>query len=201
MVIISLLHDVHTHRTIDVFNPGNNFPSVSITGTKCDLSCAHCGGQYLKHMFAADTPTKLIKLCFELSKNKVKGVLISGGCNNAGAVMQDEYLDAISIIKQKTNLILNVHTGLVSKSQANALAKTCVDVVSFDVIGDKRTIHEVYGLDNTPEDFKNSLLSLKRAGIKKIVPHICAGLFDPAPVLSHERTQGHRNPLYLAPLP
>ena len=46
------------------------FPSISITGSACALNCKHCDKVYLKHMTAATTPDKLLKLCKTL---KIKG--------------------------------------------------------------------------------------------------------------------------------
>ena len=44
---------------------------------------------------------------------------------------------------------LNWHVGLIDEPTPAAIAPY-VDVISFDVVGDRQTIREVYGLDATP---------------------------------------------------
>lgn len=163
-------------KIFEIFKPGYKFPAISISGINCELSCAHCGGHYLKHMQIADSPAQLLDICINLSKKKAKGVLISGGCNQNGYVMLDNYIKTFTEIKQKTDLILNVHTGLVTKQQAKEIAHSDIDVVSCDLVGDSGTIKKVFGLPHSPLDYQNSIMVLKEAGIKKVVPHICLGL-------------------------
>ena len=71
---------------------------------------------------------------------------------------------------------MNVHTGLISQNSAEKLSKTGIDIVSFDIVGDKETINKVYGINKTPQDYLNSLKILQESGIKYIAPHICVGL-------------------------
>jgi uncharacterized radical SAM superfamily protein len=101
---------------------------------------------------------------------------LSGGLDENAAVPFEKFLDAIAEIKKETNLVLNVHTGLLSRSIAQKLGKIGVDVASVDVIGDERTIKEVYGLEKTPEDYFNNLTIIKQSGISYIAPHICVGV-------------------------
>lgn len=163
-------------RKFKIFNPGKNFPAISISGSKCELDCAHCGGHYLNHMLVADSPQRLITLCDNLAAANATGALISGGCDAHGRVILEPYFDALMHIKRKTDLILNIHTGLITETQAQYLAKTGVDVASIDIVGDESTIKNVYGLDHFASAYRDSLLILKNNGIKKIVPHICIGL-------------------------
>jgi uncharacterized radical SAM superfamily protein len=170
------IKDYNKQRIFKIFNPGKNFPAISISGSECELDCAHCGGYYLNHMLVADSPQRLIALCNELAAGNATGALISGGCDAHGHVILEPYFDALMHIKRKTGLILNIHTGLITETQAQHLAKTGVDVASVDVVGDESTIKDVYGLDHSPSIYRDSLLILKNNGIKKIVPHICIGL-------------------------
>ena len=164
------------NKIFKIFKPGYKFPSISISGTNCELSCAHCGGHYLKHMQTADSPAQLLEMCINLSKRKANGVLISGGCNQSGYVMLDKYFETLKEIKQKTDLILNVHTGLVTKQQAKRIARSQIDVVSCDLVGDSGTIKKVFGLPYSTLEYQDSMKVLMDAGIKKVVPHICLGL-------------------------
>jgi uncharacterized radical SAM superfamily protein len=58
-----------------------------------------------------------------------------------------------------------------------------VDTVSFDVVGDATTIHEVYGLDKTVQDYANTYAMLRQYA--RVVPHITIGLLHGE--LGHER--------------
>lgn len=156
--------------------PGKNFPAISITGSQCFLNCKHCNKHYLELMINADSPEKLIDVCQKLKKEGAIGCLISGGFDKNFALPFEPYVSALTQIKKTTGLILNVHTGLISKNLAEKLGKTGIDIVSFDIVGDKETIKNVYGIDKTPQDYLKSLKALKNAKIKYIAPHICIGL-------------------------
>ncbi|MFX1453372.1 MAG: radical SAM protein, partial [Promethearchaeota archaeon] len=88
----------------------------------------------------------------------------------------EQFISALTYIKRNTNLVLNVHTGLISKKLANELGKTGIDIISFDIVGDRETIKQVYGIDKTPQDYLRSLKALIDTNIKYIAPHICIGL-------------------------
>ncbi len=161
---------------LNTFYPGKSFPAISITGVQCALNCKHCNKHYLALMTHAETPIKLWELCEELNREGKIGVLLSGGYDKEAMVPFTEFLPIIKRIKEKTNLILNVHTGLVNEEIAMQLGEAGVDIVSFDIVGDKTTIHEVYGLEKTPEDYFKSIKFLTKSKIPYIVPHICIGL-------------------------
>ncbi|MFX1465138.1 MAG: radical SAM protein [Promethearchaeota archaeon] len=166
----------HFGRILRSYSPGTRFPSISLTGSECSLSCAHCDKHYLEYMLDGSSPEKLLEICYELEKNGAIGCLLSGGLDENAAIPFEKFLDAIAEIKKETNLVLNAHTGLLSRSIAQKLGKIGVDVASVDVIGDERTIKEVYGLNKTPEDYFNNLMILKQSGISYIAPHICLGV-------------------------
>jgi uncharacterized radical SAM superfamily protein len=163
-------------KTIIYFHPGKKFPAISLTGSTCKLSCAHCGGKYLNHMKYVKSPTELKEFCFKLDKQRANGVLLSGGCDHRGHVMFDKYLEAISEIKSKTKLMINLHTGIITEKEALDIVKSGIDVVSIDIIGNRETINQVYGLQHSPEDYLSTIKALKSAGIKMVVPHVCVGL-------------------------
>jgi uncharacterized radical SAM superfamily protein len=159
-----------------IFHPGNAFPAISLSGAQCELDCAHCGKHYIKHMLSADSPDKLMKICEGLAARHAIGALISGGCNSYGRIEFTKYFDTLSIIKKRFDLVLNVHTGLITRETARRLVKTGIDAISIDVVGDSNTIKIVYGLDHRPEDIQRTLIDLYEVGIKNIIPHICIGL-------------------------
>ena len=134
---------------------------VSLTGTQCELDCAHCGGQYLKHMVPVQ----------QASPEGVTSCLVSGGCDHRGRIPVTAQLDAIS--RLRPGRIMNWHTGLIAEDEAEAIAPY-VDVVSFDFVGDDDTIREVYGLEATVEDYAKAYRLLRRYAT--VVPHITVGL-------------------------
>ncbi len=161
---------------LDCFYPGNKFPAISITGTQCALHCKHCNKQYLGSMISAETPEKLWEACKNLAREGAVGCLISGGYNDQAMLPFSKFLPTLKKIKEKTNLILNIHTGLVDKDLAFQLGEVGIDTVSFDIVGDRQTIEEIYGLNKTPEQYLQSLTYLKDSRILSLVPHICVGL-------------------------
>jgi uncharacterized radical SAM superfamily protein len=134
---------------------------VSLTGDRCGLQCAHCGGHYLCHM----------QPVWDAQVEGAPSALISGGCDPEGRVPVTEHLDQIRQISQGRRL--NWHVGLISEQEMQAIAPY-VQVVSFDVVGDRETIHEVYGLDKTPADYAATYAMLRRYA--PVVPHITVGL-------------------------
>ncbi|MFX0132564.1 MAG: hypothetical protein ACFFDN_02840, partial [Candidatus Hodarchaeota archaeon] len=147
--IVRNITDKNFGKIIKSYVPGNNFPAISITGSQCFLNCKHCNKHYLELMINADTPEKLIAICQKLEENGAIGCLISGGFNENFALPFEPFLSALKYIKRNTDLVLNVHTGLISKQMAEKIGKTGIDIVSFDIVGDVKTIKQVYGIDKT----------------------------------------------------
>jgi hypothetical protein len=158
------------------YYPLPRFPSISVTGYRCSLNCDYCQGKYLRQMKPVETPEALKKLCQRLDREGAVGCLISGGSTPLGSVPLEGFYDALRWAKEETGLIVNVHTGLVDRHQAEQIAATGIDIASLDLIGSGETIHRVTGLNKTPEDYLESLLLLREAGIPSVVPHICVGL-------------------------
>ena len=68
-----------------------------------------------------------------------------------------------------------VHTGLVSHDLADGLAEARVDLALLDIIGDNRTIRDIYRLDASVENFERSLKLLTDRAIPT-APHVVMGL-------------------------
>jgi uncharacterized radical SAM superfamily protein len=152
-----------------------DFPTISVTGTGCALKCKHCGGIVLNTMHSATTPDALLKTCSVLKRNGAKGCLISGGCLPNGAVPIGPFVATIAEIKQKLGLTVFVHTGIIDLTTARALKRARVDAALIDVLGSDETIHEIYNLKVTVEDYATSLRALSEAGVP-FVPHVIVGL-------------------------
>lgn len=166
----------HLGKEFRFYYPLPKFPSVSVTGVRCELRCKHCGGHYLRGMQSVETPSKLKEFCSRLEEEGGTGVLVSGGSDVHGRVRLDRFYDALRWVKENTGLIVNVHTGLLDAGQAEELASTGIDVASVDVVGSDETIRRVYGLKATAEDYGETLNALREARVPHVVPHICVGL-------------------------
>jgi uncharacterized radical SAM superfamily protein len=121
------------------------------------------------------TPEKLKDFASHHWVNKGVGLLVSGGSTPDGKVPLEEFYPALRWIKDNTGLIINLHTGLMSRKEIIEIAAIGVDVASIDLVGDNRTIKRVYGLNANPSDYENTLHGLKDAGVN-VMPHVCVGL-------------------------
>lgn len=152
------------------------YPSISITGDRCNLMCEHCQAKILKTMIAAPTPELLVQKCLNLARQGNHGVLISGGCDENGRLPWDEFIPAIKKIKQQTCLFVSIHSGIINEPTAVALKAAGVDQALIDIIGDDQTLREIYHVDFGISHIKSSLKALQTAGLP-IVPHIVCGLY------------------------
>jgi uncharacterized radical SAM superfamily protein len=163
-------------RTIRFYYPLPRFPSVSVTGPRCELMCAHCKAHYLGHMPDVDSPEKLKRFCVEHDGGGGVGLLVSGGSTSDGRVPLKRFLSTLAWVKENTDLILNLHTGMLNMREAEEIASTGADIVSVDMVGSKETLREVYGLNASVEEYGATLTNLKDAGAASVAPHICVGL-------------------------
>lgn len=162
--------------TIRFYYPLPRFPSVSVTGPRCELMCAHCKAHYLGHMPDVGTPENLKNFCVEHERGGGVGLLVSGGSTAEGRVPLKRFLPTLSWVKENTGLILNLHTGMLDIHEAEEVVSTGADVVSVDVVGSEETIRGVYGLKASVEEYGATLTNLRDAGAPSVAPHICIGL-------------------------
>ena len=162
-------------RKLNIFITSNNFPCVSLTGSRCQLNCKHCGGILLSRLIPTNPPEKLEQIALRLANNGAKGMLITGGCDTKGKVPTAAAAQSIKIVKQQTDLIVIAHTGFITPDEARALKDSGLDGIAFDVVGDAGTVQRVYGMDVTEDDYLKSLQAISDAGIN-IFPHVCVGL-------------------------
>lgn len=153
-----------------------DFPSISISGEACALNCLHCGRIYLKDMMPATGPEQLVELCGSLKEDGAKGVLLSGGCDEQGRMLNlEKMLPAIRKVHDM-GLIIKLHTGFVDMKLARRIADAGVDIASMEMVGDSKTIKKIFGIDATAEDYLETFRNLWNAGIPHVCPHICVGL-------------------------
>jgi uncharacterized radical SAM superfamily protein len=151
------------------------FVPVSITGSACALNCKHCGRKLLETMTPANTPEKLLATARRLAKRKAYGMLVSGGADNSGVVRLEKFVGVLREIRDKLDLKVAVHTGIITRELAEALAEAGVCSAMLDIIGDDETIREIYGLDATVEDYRRSLENITATGVPAS-PHVVIGL-------------------------
>ncbi len=180
--LLSLMMSADYHRKkkgnntmVEIYWPSRNFISVSVTGQSCELMCQHCQARFLKHMRPADTPEKLWELAMESRGNGIRGMLLSGGSGQDGAVPILPFLDIINKIKNELNISINLHTGLILLEDIPKLVGKGIDIISFDIIGSPEVLKNVYGLEVQPDYFNKAMLEFNRLGLR-VVPHITVGL-------------------------
>jgi len=151
------------------------YPGISITGNQCSLSCDHCGALILKTMIPCETPGSLVEKCIRLEKEGNHGVLLSGGCTEDGKLPWRKFVRAIGEIKEKTNLFISIHSGLIDYEEALALKAAGVDQALIDVIGDDETYRKVYHVPFGVAEIEKAIEALHRANLPT-VPHVVCGL-------------------------
>ncbi|MCZ7381682.1 MAG: hypothetical protein O8C64_08990 [Candidatus Methanoperedens sp.] len=151
------------------------FTPVSLTGTRCALSCKHCNSHYLRHMLDG-SGGKLEAEAAKLADRGAQGILLSGGSAADGSVPTYEQSDAIQKIKRNTKLKISAHTGIVNSSQAHILSEY-LDMALVDVPGDDETIRDILGIDACVQDYEETLRHLSFLGIP-LAPHIIVGLHN-----------------------
>ncbi len=151
------------------------YQAVSITGEDCALQCEHCRGELLRSMPRAAAHGTLVARCLRLAERGEHGVLISGGCDRNGRLPWDAFLPAIREIKDRTGLLISIHSGLVDSGTARRLKEAGVDQALIDVVGDDETYRRVCHVPFGIEGIVSSLEALEEAGLE-IVPHVVCGL-------------------------
>ena len=163
-------------RIVECFYPGDGFPAISVTGRECALKCKHCGRKYLDGMVPATNPEELLEVAEALAERGAKGFLLSGGSDSNGRVRIADFAEAISEIKETTDLLINAHVGLCGRSDLERLVRSGVDAFSTDLYGDSQTISDVLGISARPEDYLRVVRDLKDLGAGRIAPHVCVGI-------------------------
>lgn len=150
----------------------DSFPCISITGEECYFSCMHCRGKYLKFMMHVKQKD-LYQKAIELHDKDAKGILVSGGLDQNGKVPIDYSI--LKKIKEDTGLIINVHSGFLTREDANEIKKSGVDAISVDFVGSDETIERVLRIPFKVSNYETTVRALTEEGIN-FIPHICVGL-------------------------
>ncbi|HWQ74726.1 MAG TPA: radical SAM protein [Syntrophomonas sp.] len=150
------------------------FVNLSVTGEGCACRCEHCNGRLLQSMLATSTPAAMRTAVDRIVAQEGRGILVSGGANSFGEVPLLPFAEVLAYARQQGLTVL-VHSGLIRRETARALKAAGVDQVLMDIIGDRDTIAQVYHLDQTPEQYLQSMLICREEGLQ-IAPHVIIGL-------------------------
>ncbi|HHY34190.1 MAG TPA: radical SAM protein [Firmicutes bacterium] len=140
---------------------------VTVTGRRCSLGCAHCGGRYLEKMIPCDEVRDAIQ------KRGATSILLSGGCDPDGKVPVLENLDGLKSILPGVKV--NIHPGLVEEERAAQIAQVA-QVISFDFIQDEIAIKMAFGRRFSARDYLESYRYLRKYAGDRLVPHILVGI-------------------------
>jgi len=141
------------------------FPPITLS-KNCMLNCTHCRGRYLKQMINIE------RFKNEMEKEKLNGVLISGGFDKEGRLLNlEKYLPLMKELKKE--IYVAVHTGFADEEMAERISHAA-DIAFVDVPS-SNAIKNVLGLNKKTEDYINNMHLLIDAGLK-VSPHITAGL-------------------------
>lgn len=162
--------------SLTCYTPGRRFPSISVTGRSCDLSCRHCAGAYLRSMMPAMTPEALEATAARLSRDGCEGFLLSGGSTRSGEVPLGRFSKTIGRVKESTDLKINAHVGLMDRDGLSALVAAGVDAFSVDVYGTDSAVKDTLGLEAVAEDYLRMIEDLRDLGAPLVVPHLCVGI-------------------------
>jgi len=158
---------------LTVYFPGRSFPSVSVTGTRCDQMCGHCRGSHLRGMTDVSGAGEMMRAVNMLISSGGNGLLVSGGCDANGSVPVAGYADQIRYAHEN-GLKVNVHTGFIRKEDAKLLVNAGVDVFSVDVHQDPAVIRNILNLDVPKSAYSDMLDNIMSAG-GRLSPHLTAG--------------------------
>jgi len=166
-----------SERVFRAYRVWPRFPSVSISGEACALSCLHCNKAYLSYMTPMATPAALVRFAQDLADRKAgEGLLVSGGCDREGRMLNlMKLLPALEII-HSMGLIIKLHTGFADEKLARGIAEAGVDIASMEFVGSRESAREIFGLEAGPETYQATFEHLRDAGVPHIAPHVCVGL-------------------------
>lgn len=162
------------HYDTDEFkNSGDPvYVAVSVTGRDCDLQCLHCGGCLLRNAYPAETPQTLWELAVRLKDRGLRGLLLTGGCDDDGIVPLAPFCPTLARLKSELGLRTTVHSKLINRETAAALCQSRADAVLLDVVGSLDMLQRVYRLaDKTLDDIRLGLDLLEERNLP-ISPHV-----------------------------
>jgi uncharacterized radical SAM superfamily protein len=124
-------------------------------------------------MMNAEDASSLRDIIDRLTADGGTGLLISGGCDINGTVPIIKEIDGIAYAS-RSGLKVNVHTGFISRRDAERLVEAGADAFSVDIHQDPAVIKDVLNLDVPVSAYSDLLDDIMSAGGRP-VPHLTAG--------------------------
>jgi uncharacterized radical SAM superfamily protein len=135
--------------------------------------CEHCKGKHLKGMIDVRGTPDLFRVVDDLLAHGADGLLVSGGCDHFGSVPVMKEIDAIKYASDN-GLKVNVHTGFISKEDAESLVKAGVGAFSADVHQDPDVIRNILHLEVEDNAYSEMFDNILKAG-GRLVAHLTVG--------------------------
>lgn len=160
---------------LKVYVPHPKYPTVSITGSKCELKCDYCRRLVLRTMVQVENPDKLLSFCKRLKERGGVGCLLSGGFTKDGKLPFEPYLEAIGRVKKELGLTLSIHPGILDKDGATQLRDSGIDIAEFYVVLSDGVLKNVMHTKLSKDDVVKALDTIYTYGPRYISPHITVG--------------------------
>jgi len=151
------------------FTPRYKYKPISLTGPWCALNCKFCGGKYLVNMIHV-TPGNFEKTVRDLYSSGVRGLLLSGGFTRDGVLPIEPYIGEIRAVKEKLELTVSAHLGLITSRDLLSSLRGLVDVVDYEFTLSSFIANYVRGLSFSVERYLETLTRITE--YLHVVPHI-----------------------------
>jgi len=158
-----------------VYVPHPKYPTVSITGSKCELKCDYCRGLVLRTMVQIESPERFLSFCKRLKERGGIGCLISGGFNKEGRLPFEPYIEAIRCAKRDLGLTFSIHPGILDKDSATQLKDSGIDITEFYVVLGDSVLRNVMHTKLSKDDVLKALDTIYTYGPRYVSPHITVG--------------------------
>jgi hypothetical protein len=126
----------------------------------------------LQSAYPAETPQALWDLAVRLKDRGLRGLLLTGGCDDNGIVPLAPFCTTLARLKSELGLRATVHSKLINRPMAEALGQSKADAVLLDVVGSLDMLQRVYRLaDKTLDDIRRGLDLLEERNLPTS-PHV-----------------------------
>ncbi len=158
-----------------VYIPHPKYPTVSITGSNCELKCDYCRALVLRTMVQIENPDRFLSFCKRLKERGGIGCLLSGGFNKEGKLPFEPYIEAIRYAKKELGLTLSIHPGILDKDDTAKLKDSGIDIAEFYVVLSESVLRKVMHTKLCKDDVLKALDTIYTHGPRYISPHITVG--------------------------
>jgi len=156
------------------FIPGHYYPSLSVSGTRCELNCPYCKGKFLEGMPDVSDPKILMKVLETYYLQGARGFLLSGGFNKEGYLMiNKEHLRVVRNFKKDHEVVISIHLGLAPRKLAEEAWESGIDFIDYEIPPSNSYIRVMKNIFNRDvEDYMKFLEYLNTLSREFAIPHI-----------------------------